>query len=258
MHKIGYDIIRIQGQSGKTLHSKELKYYITKTGNYYLPKFAHGDIIVNDIINDKIYDYNVYKIAKKYIKKGTVVIDVGSNFGQLAIQYSRLVGENGKVYAFEADEYIFKILLKNIAANNCKNIIPINKAVYKNSIDKLFFPLQDFKINTTYGSFGIDYLNNTGRPVDSISIDSLNINELISFMKVDIQGGDLYALQGAINTIKKYKFPIIFEYEYALENQLKLKFQEYVDFINILDYKFENVINASNYLITYKNENTNN
>ncbi len=71
-------------------------------------------------------------------------------------------------------------------------------------------------------------------------------------MKIDVQGGDLFALKGAKETIMRHQMPIIFEYEYLFEEELNLNFQEYVDFVNEINYKFERVINGQNYLILPK------
>ena len=68
-------------------------------------------------------------------------------------------------------------------------------------------------------------------------------------MKVDIQGGDLQAMQGAVKTIERNRMPIIFEYEYRFEDKLDLKFQDYVNFVHTIEYKFEKVIDGQNYLI---------
>ena len=83
----------------------------------------------------------------------------------------------------------------------------------------------------------------------TITIDEVDYMLPVSFIKIDIQGGDLLALKGAINTINKYRMPIIFEYEFTFEEELNLCFQDYVDFVNSIDYKFEKVINGQNYLI---------
>jgi len=55
-------------------------------------------------------------------------------------------------------------------------------------------------------------------------------------MKVDIQGGDLQAMQGAVATIARNKMPIVFEYQYRFEAQYKLSFQAYVDFVGQIGY----------------------
>jgi hypothetical protein len=56
-------------------------------------------------------------------------------------------------------------------------------------------------------------------------------------------------LKGAEKTIKKNKMPIIFEYEYSFEGELGLNFQDYVDFVHSINYRFEKVIVGNNYLI---------
>ena len=46
--------------------------------------------------------------------------------------------------------------------------------------------------------------------------------------------------------------PIIFEYEWVFEQELNLCFQDYVDFVSSINYKFDRVINGQNYLILPK------
>jgi len=248
VNKLGYNITKRR----KSVMTKNLSLFKTKTGNYYLPSDANNDIIALTIKRNKIFDENIYNVAKDFIKLGSTVLDVGSNFGQMAVLFSDLTGETGTIYAFEAADFVFDILTKNILANKRNNIISTFGAVHNVSNEFLFFPEPDFNKFDSYGSFGIDYINRKGRKVPTITIDSLNIQEPISFMKIDIQGGDLYAMQGAINTISKNKMPILFEYEYLFENQMSHNFQDYVDFVNTINYKFVKVIDGQNYLILPK------
>jgi len=78
------------------------------------------------------------------------------------------------------------------------------------------------------------------------------INATVSFMKVDIQGGDLFALRGATKTIGKNKMPIVFEFEYELQDDFNLKFQDYINFVSSIDYEFTRVLAGNNYLILPK------
>lgn len=249
---MGVDIIKYQKPTPakKSIRSKNLTLYNTLTGKYYLPTDAHQDIIANTIKNNEIFEEEVVSLAGKYIKKKTAVLDIGANFGQMSILFSNMVGNNGKVYSFDADDWVFEILKKNISANAKERIIiPNFGAVHNMDGETMYFPIQDFELYGTYGSYGIDYNSKQGRKVKSLTIDSLNIQEPISFMKIDIQGGDLQAMQGAIKTIKKNKMPIIFEYEYHFEDKFNLNFQDYVDFILSINYKFVKVINGHNFLI---------
>jgi FkbM family methyltransferase len=168
----------------------------------------------------------------------------------MSVLFGQQVGALGKVYSFEADDWVYQILNKNIEANHHQGVvIPIFGAVHDRSDETLYFPVQDFKRYGAYGSYGIDYKNQTGREVSSLTIDSLAIQDKISFLKIDIQGGDLLAMKGAKSTIMQHRMPIIFEYEYELEKELALCFQDYVDFVHEIDYHFESVLKGRNYLI---------
>jgi len=111
------------------LNGKTVGLFETKTGNYYLPLDAGDDIIANTIIRGEIYDENIVKCAKQFIKPNTAVLDVGANFGQMTILFSKMLNGTGKVYAFEAGEFVFSILQKNVELNNCKNVRAIFGAV---------------------------------------------------------------------------------------------------------------------------------
>jgi|SRR6185437_14653233 FkbM family methyltransferase len=248
----GLQLSRIpkQATKEKSKYSKRLTLHTTKTGKYYLPTDAVDDVVANAIKSDMIFEKEIVDMAAKYIQPDTVVLDIGSNFGQMSILFSEMVGEKGKVHAFDADDWIFEILTKNIDANNKKGkIIPHFGAVYNVENEILHFPVQDFEKFSAYGSYGIDPTSKNGREVKSFTIDSLNITEQISFMKIDIQGGDLQAMQGAVKTIQKNKMPILFEYEYQFEEEYNLCFQDYVDFVKSINYRFLKTVNGHNFLI---------
>jgi len=251
LHSLGYEITKYKNPIQlRSKISKQLTFHKTATGNYFLPTDACADNVANEIISNKIFEKEVIELAKKYIQLGTSVLDVGANYGQMSVLFSNLVGDTGTVHAFEADDWIYEILQKNIEANNkTGKIIPHFGAVHNVHGDTLIFPVQDFKQFGAYGSYGIDYNAKQGREVKSITIDELNIEEKISFMKVDIQGGDLQAMQGARKTIEKNKMPIIFEYEYHFEERFNMCFQDYIDFVQSINYRFHKVVNGHNFIV---------
>ena len=228
-----------------------LNLYDTPTGKYYLPSFLKYDYVANSIKQGISFDEEIIDIIKKYYKPGTAILDIGANYGQMSVLLSQFVENKGKgkIYSFEAEPFVGNILQKNISINNCNNASVVMGAVYNKVGEKLIFPEPDFKRFSSFGSYGIDPLAKNGRVVETITIDSLNIPEVVSFIKVDIQGSDLFALQGARDTIMKYKPAIIFEYEEQFQEEFKTNFNDYVEFVRSINYKFVKTVMEINYLI---------
>lgn len=96
---------------------------------------AKGLIWINDIKPNFTYNLGIWEPYKqyamtKYIKKGMVVYDAGAFHGYFTMVCSRLVGEEGFVYAFEPVVENFEFL-KNvvITLNKLTNVELCQKAV---------------------------------------------------------------------------------------------------------------------------------
>jgi FkbM family methyltransferase len=224
----------------------------TAVGRMFVPVFPDNDVISVAIRSGEVFDRHIVDCAAEYIVQGTAAIDIGANLGQMALQLAQLVGAGGKVFAFEADDYIHHILCQNIEANGVLNIHTINKAVHEIAGRQVYFPDQDFTRFSSFGSYGIDPNAKAGRSVETVTVDSLHIEQPISFMKIDVQGSDLFALRGARETIARHKMPILFEYEEQFQHEFGTTFQDYVDFVSSVDYKFLRTIDSINYLIVAK------
>lgn len=243
----GYDIHKIHNCGKLSTHESKsdlegLSYHTTPIGNYYLPRNVWGeDGISYHMKRGLYYGSDVIKMAKKLVKKGSIVLDLGANFGQMTLAFSDMVGDGGAVYCFEAQKSVFQILNSNIKANNKQNIKPFYNAVYDKNDEVLFFPEVDYSLHHSLGSFSLDPKSQNGEKINTITIDSIEFDRPISFMKVDIQGSDLFALKGAEQTILKHKMPIVFEFEQQFQEKFQTSFQDYVDFINKIGYKFSEV-----------------
>ena len=240
----------------KLLNLKKLKLYKTKTGNYFLPQFALRDIIRSEIINNKIFDKKVYETAKRYIKKDTIVLDIGANFGQLSVLFSKCKS-NVEVYSFEASKYICEILDKNIMINKA-NIKSFNNLVGNETKQDQFIKKINISKFYTYGSNMVEKTESNSNnmleveKINSIKIDDIFFDKKISLIKIDVQGYDLEVLKGAKKTILKDQVPVIFEYESDFEDNFDYTFNSFEKFIDEINYKVESKIDSSNYLIIPK------
>lgn len=255
INKAGLDIHKFHAPIPSAMPFKvegDLGIYHTTQGFFYLPLNAPKDIIINLIKNGETFEPEIIELAKKLIKKNSAVLDVGANFGQMSLFFSQLVGEKGTVYSFEAQKRVFEMLEKTVDANKAQNIQPVFCAVYFESGHIFHFPEPDFIQFDTYGSYNLPLDSDVGQEVKSLKIDDLNIEQPISFMKVDVQGCDLFAMQGARETIKKHQMPILFEFEQRFQETYQTTFQDYVEFVDSINYKFVETVLDINYLIAPK------
>jgi FkbM family methyltransferase len=68
--------------------------------------------------------------ATREIKAGMCVLNIGANAGLYTIIASKLVGPDGMVHAFEPSLQNCTLLKKNIALNNCRNVVAKNLALW--------------------------------------------------------------------------------------------------------------------------------
>lgn len=210
--------------------------FSTATGEWWLPADNDVDIVIKAMKAGDFFERDIVEAASEFIRPGLAVLDIGSNFGQMAVAFSRLTGPAGTVHAFEADAFVFGLLERNIKENGCHNIVAHPGAVWHDDGLTLFYPEPDFERFGSYGSYGIDMKATSGREVRSFTIDSLNIEGPVSFIKVDIQGSDLFALMGARKTIARDRPAIIFEYEEQFQNEFGTSFEDYKRFIRDVGY----------------------
>ena len=61
--------------------------------------------------------------------QGAIFLDLGSNIGTWSLMLSRLAGEEGVVYAFDAQLSMMNYLGTNLVLNSAKNVIPIHAII---------------------------------------------------------------------------------------------------------------------------------
>jgi len=142
-------------------------------------------------------------LFKKLIKKGMVVVDIGANIGYYTLLAAHLVGDEGRVFAFEPDPHNFSLLCKNIEINGHRNVIPVRKAVFsKSGKMKLFLDKSNLGGHSLSGAnvdMGVSIM------VEATSLDDYlkNTNCKIDVIKMDVQGSEMEVLEGMTDTINR-------------------------------------------------------
>lgn len=157
---------------------------------------------------------HLQKFLGKNIKKGDTVFDIGSNIGYTSILMSRLVGEQGSVYAFEPMNQNLTILHKNISLNNCKNISVIDKALSdKNGEIDFFTPLNGEDLSMSSMVWGSGVKNWKKQLVKTVCLDeNINLKNLSpKLIKIDVEGAEGLVVMGIQKLIERCRPSIFIE-----------------------------------------------
>lgn len=167
------------------------------------------------------HEPNTFEIFDTFIKKGMIVADIGANIGYFSKFLSGKVGEAGKVFCFEPIPQTFKRLEKTISLNSLKNVLAVNIAASNNSgIAKMFLSKTHYMSSLDSGWAG----DNGGEiNVSCTTLDDFFKNQKFypDFIKMDIEGGGVYALQGMVECIKENQ-PILFLESHTSEEDLAI------------------------------------
>jgi len=153
------------------------------------------------------------QIISRLLKKGMTCLDIGGNIGYYVLLERQLVGDEGRIIAFEPSPQNYSYLKKNIQLQNVKNISAYNFACGDKDGNATFF------INKK--SNGCKVIAEGVIPPDS-SLGTLSevpirildpfIEELkldhVDFIRMDAEGYELHIFKGLKKTLEKFR-PII-------------------------------------------------
>ncbi len=208
------------------------KFYLYDISPYGFPgKIYYTAAGIFHCFIDRAYEYKALNIKAK---KGDVVIDAGACYGDTAIYFAKLAGDEGRVYSFEFSKPSLAILYKNLSLNK----------KYQNRIKVIEKPL--------WSSIGACVFDNGGGPGNkvtlsnkfqsekhyTISLDDFVYKEkikTIDFIKMDIEGAELEALKGSERVLRRDRPTLAICVYHKITDCYDIP--RYIESLN-LDYKF--------------------
>lgn len=163
-------------EESKRVYRDILNFKVSGKIKYLLSSFCDKSKVYSDILN---------------LNENEEIIDLGAYDGDTIREFTAATGGKYKhITALEPDKKSYKKLLKN--TDGMKNISTLNMGVWSKR-DTLIFDAEAGR-NSKLSAEGVS--------VEVTDIDSLNIAP--TFIKADIEGSEMKALEGAEKTIKKY------------------------------------------------------
>jgi FkbM family methyltransferase len=158
----------------------------------------------------------------RLVKEGDTVFDIGANIGAHTLPLAEFVGPHGVVAAFEPTDYAFNKLQRNLALNPTlaqrvtavqallvgaaelqkPEAIPSSWSLVPPGLSENIHPVHKGTYNSLSGATAIQL----DQWVEEKNIDRLD------FVKIDVDGFEIDVLEGARQTLKRFRPPIMMEF----------------------------------------------
>jgi len=216
------------------------------TSWYFGQRFNHhllGDMSQCTYVDGR-YEPNEMYAMSKLISPGMRVVDVGANAGVFTLIAARLVGATGTVDAFEPSTRDPERLLANVSLNGLSNVKVHAEALGRASGKAVLAVAgPDHPGHNTIGGFAYSADARAYElEVDVTSLDDFataqNLTHL-DLLKIDVEGSETAVLQGARETLRRFRPILIVEaYDPSLR-QLGTSAAELLELLRAADYELK-------------------
>jgi FkbM family methyltransferase len=148
------------------------------------------------------------------LKAGDTFLDVGAAYGVISLPISQSLGNNGRIYAFEPANKTRSLLEQLVELNQLKNITVVPLAI-SDQLGEAEFIEYTAADQFSWAPDTSTLAENVQPTTDNYYryfVDITTIDDFVraqniqpKAIKIDIEGFELYALQGAKETLKSYR-----------------------------------------------------
>jgi FkbM family methyltransferase len=185
---------------------------------------------------------------KDYVSEGDVVFDIGANVGAHALPLAQLVGATGKVIAFEPTKYAFQKLLANVDLNPQlkSRIVPNQLMLVRSTADVL--------PDAIYSSWPLEqaedlHSDHRGRLKATDGARATTLDDYarqsgvhrLDFVKLDVDGHEHEVLQGAAETLKRFRPRMMLELAPYVYKANPAEFDAMLDLLWSSGYNLEDI-----------------
>src|ERR1700682_4584411 len=186
-----------------------------------------------------VYEPHVHECFNVVLEPGAVYFDVGAHIGFHAAFAAHRVGQDGHVFAFEADPHVYQCLARNLSQFHWAQAV--NTAVWDHT-GSLTFERSSTKNESGWGTVSAvrDFGKGEHVVVPSVALDDwcrdLHLARWDA-MKLDAEGSELAVLRGAEDSIGQFRPSIILEINGILLEQAGSSSMKVVEFLQARDYR---------------------
>lgn len=186
------------------------------------------------------YEPTETRFVQSMLRSGDMFVDVGANIGWYTLLASTIVGDAGRVYAFEPRPETGDYLERTVALNGLQDRVTVYRFALSDSEGEAVLAWGRNTDNPG-GSFltqeecaeGMERQRVPTQPLDDLMLDR------VDFMKVDVEGSEMRVFKGARQMLERCR-PVILS-ELSPELLLRgsaVRPEAFFSFFRALDYRF--------------------
>jgi FkbM family methyltransferase len=189
----------------------------------------------------------VQKEIARRLKPGDVFYDVGSNMGFFALIAGRLVGPQGHVCAFEPHPDNARAVSENARLNGLSHL-RIFEVAAGNEARREQLTMTDWDGGAALARYPIGPSSSVTRTeVEVVTLDDFIVDRALplpTFVKIDVEGAELEAIEGMRRTIERCKPVLLYEMDDADESDFNRRWAELDAAVTALGYQIHRLENA--------------
>lgn len=169
------------------------------------------DQIQKFLIRGQFYEADKLAIMKQYCPPDATILDIGANVGNHAVYFSKHFSAK-EIIVFEPIPRAYKLLLANLCLNYCHNVNVDFVGLALGHGNFTGYPYGKFEKNLGSVSISSTVMPESEyEPVEIVAGDDLLKDKKVDFIKMDIEGMEMWALKGLKETIDRCRPNIYIE-----------------------------------------------
>ena len=199
----------------KELQIKFLKRCITAVLD--LDKNTHRHIY-NSALRGEVYEKETAYVLSKLVRSGDTVLDIGAHIGIISMYLGVMVGDQGRVYAFEPAPDNFSQLCGSIDANGFNNVECFNLALHSQTGQCTFYINSDNDGGHALWNVALHPVNRKSKTtLKTITVEVERLDNVMDrfqipkpkLLKIDTEGLEFHILKGGLNRVLNQNVPYI-------------------------------------------------
>jgi FkbM family methyltransferase len=150
----------------------------------------------------QVFEPHILMLLQNFVAPGDVMLDIGANIGWFSVIGSRLVGNGGRVLAFEPDPFNLGLLRRNLKLNGCANVEVFPVAVSNKAGLSTLYRSADNQGDHQMAVIA-DRQDRIGVRTNTIDRMMARRRDRIGFVKIDTQGSETAILAGMELTVAR-------------------------------------------------------